>query len=102
MSGTAIGNYESGKRKPKDEILSKIEDLVKEAASASPVDEKQDSPAEKNKITSIVIESQMGGSISTDEILSRLPDGCDKVYVKPEENAAYWVKGTESGIVKLW
>ena len=31
-----------------------------------------------------------------------IPDGCDQVYIKPEENKAYWVKGDESGAVELW
>ena len=124
VSGTAIGNYESGKSKPKDEILSKIKELVKEEAGpaapvdekveaaidekkeeSAPVDEEQAAAApieEEKKPTSIVIESKMGGTITTEEILSRLPDGCDTVYVKPEENAAYWVKGAESGVINLW
>lgn len=134
VSASAVGNYESGKNKPKDEIMSKIKELVTEAAapaiqgdektedtidekkeeSATPVDEEQSvasataeeiMPApieEEKKPSSIVIESQMGGSITTDEILSKLPDGVDTVYVKPEENAAYWVKGEASGVVNLW
>ena len=130
VSGTAIGNYESGKSKPKDEILSKIKELVKEKEAApvtqtdekvetapekeesAPVDEKEDAATaeeimaapieEEKKLTSIVIESKMGSKITTEEILSRLPDGCDTVYVKPEENAAYWVKGNESGVINLW
>ena len=106
VSPSAVGNYENGKSKPKDEILSKIKELVKEEAGpAAPVDEEQAAAApieEEKKPTSIVIESKMGGTITTEEILSRLPDGCDTVYVKPEENAAYWVKGAESGVINLW
>ena len=59
-------------------------------------------PIEDDKKVSIVIESKLGGSITTEEVLSRLPDGVDTVYIKPEENAAYWVKGSESGVVNLW
>ena len=140
VSASAVGNYESGKNKPKDEIMSKIKELVKEKDDpAGPVDEKKEesapvdekvetaidekkeesAPAEEKKAapaavedimpapiedkkTSIVVESKMGGTITTDEILSRLPDGVDTVYVKPEENAAYWVKGEESGSIELW
>lgn len=119
VSPSAVGNYESGKNKPKDEIIAKIKELVKEESvlgadqakeESAPVDEKEEAtekimpePIEGDaKATSIVIESQMGGTITTEEILSRIPEGCDTVYVKPEENAAYWVKGEESGVVNLW
>ena len=50
---------------------------------------------------SVVIESQMGGSITVDEILSRLPENVETVYVKPEKNRACWVNGNESGLVEL-
>ena len=39
----------------------------------------------------------MGGVITTEEILKRIQTDADEVYVKPEENKAYWVKGEESG-----
>ena len=67
----------------------------------TPIEEKK--PAREKKSTAtVIIQSTMGGSITTEEILSRLPDGVEKIYIKPEENAAYWVKGDESGSVKLW
>ena len=44
----------------------------------------------------------MGGQITVDDILKRVPEGADQVYIKPEENKAYWVKGDESGEIVLW
>ena len=38
----------------------------------------------------------MDGTITPEEILSRIPKGADTVYVKPEDNKAYWVKGEET------
>ena len=52
--------------------------------------------------TSIMIQSELGGSITPEEILSRIPSDCDTVYVKTEENKAYWVKGNKSGSIDLW
>ena len=72
------GRYESGTLK----IPENIEDAVKK--------------------TTILIQSQLGGTITPEEVLKRIPDGCDQVYIKPEENKAYWVKGDESGAVELW
>ena len=51
---------------------------------------------------SLIIEAQMGGQITVDDILKKLPEGAEQVYIKPEENKAYWVKGDESGEVILW
>jgi hypothetical protein len=49
-----------------------------------------------------MIQSQLGGMITPEEVLQRIPENCDAVYIKPEENKAYWVKGLESGCVNLW
>ena len=53
------------------------------------------------KTPKFTIESKMGGQITYDEIMKKVPKGAD-VYVKPEENRAYWVKGKKSGEVVLW
>ena len=36
------------------------------------------------------------------EILSLIPEVCDSVCVKPEENKACWTKGGEAGSIGLW
>ena len=129
VSGSAVVNYETGKSQPREGVLEKIKALQAEAtaieeAMSAPAEEKaadsmvveekisvDENPAPADvmeasstdkKTVSIVIESKMGGTITTEEVLSRLPDGVDTVYIKPEENAAYWVKGEESGVVNLW
>ena len=53
------------------------------------------------KAGTFTIESKMGGQITYDEIIKKVPKGAD-VYVKPEENKAYWVKGKKRGEVVLW
>jgi hypothetical protein len=37
----------------------------------------------------------------TRKILKRVPEGCDAVYIKPEENKAHQVNVDESGAVDL-
>ena len=51
--------------------------------------------------TAIIIQSPMGGEIDVTEILAKVGP-VDKVYVRVDQNAAYWVKGDESGAVNLW
>ena len=57
---------------------------------------------EATKKTTIFIQSQLNGIITPEEVLDRIPEGCDEVYIKPEENKAYWVKGEDSGSISLW
>ena len=51
---------------------------------------------------SIIIQSPMGGAVSTDEIAKKVPEGTDYVYVKVDENMLYWVRGKETGAVNIW
>ena len=51
--------------------------------------------------TVVIIQSPMGGEIDVNEILAKVGP-VDKVYVHVDQNAAYWVRGDESGAVNLW
>ena len=53
------------------------------------------------KTAEVVIQSPLGGEITGAEILARVGN-VDKVYVRVDENKAYWVCGEESGSVDLW
>ena len=91
---------------PVEEKMETVDEAVEETDIA-PVEvekksRKKQSASRRKKQTSIVIESMMGGSITAEEVLSRIPSDADTVYIKPGENAAYWVKGQENGSVKLW
>ena len=69
------------------------------------VEEKDNRSAGFSSQPEIVIQSLMGGSISTEEILARVysqEPGAQKIYVKPEENKAYWVAKNNRGYVILW
>ena len=50
----------------------------------------------------IVIQSPMGGAITTDEIAEKIPEDAETVYVKVDENMLYWVRGGETGGVNIW
>ena len=55
----------------------------------------------------IVIQSMMGGEISLDKIISLVNEKAagktvTNIYVKSEENKAYYVADGEDGFVELW
>lgn len=63
--------------------------------------EKAAKPAKKAAKPVIIIQSPLGGEITAEEILAKTGK-VDRVYVKVDENAAYWVNGDQSGAVNLW
>lgn len=50
----------------------------------------------------VFIQSPLGGEITPAEVLSKVPAGADKIYIRVDQNKAYWVKGEETGSVDLW
>lgn len=77
---------------------------VKKAAPA-----KAEAPAKKpaakkpaaKKAVEVIVQSPLGGEISFAEILAKVGQA-DKVYVRVDQNKAYWVRGEETGDVDLW
>ena len=49
----------------------------------------------------VILQSPFGGEITAEEILSKV-GSVDTVYVRIDQNKAYWVKGVENGEVDLW
>ena len=50
---------------------------------------------------SIVIQSPLGGEITPEEIRARIGEA-DAVYIRVDQNKAYWVRGDETGAIDLW
>ena len=96
------------KKVVKDAEKKVVKETVKAAAGAAAVKGAKKAAttkkktAAKKKETVLYIESLMGGTITAQEILKRIPSGADEVYVKPGENKAYWVKGKKTGEIDLW
>ena len=79
-----------------DDIKAAVEGVAEPAA---PAVEEKTAPVE------LIIESTMGGQISADEIIKRVKEkrsDASKIYVKPEENKAYFTYGDSVGHVELW
>ena len=88
----------------------KKKETAAEAAPAEPVpavEEKVDEKpakklrARKKTTPTVIIQSIMGGEINVEQIIAKVGE-VDTIYVKPEENAAFWVRGEETGAVNLW
>ena len=56
----------------------------------------------KAKKAEFVIQSPMGGEITTDEIMKKVPKDADYIYVRVDQNKIWWTRGEESGSVDIW
>ena len=80
-------------------VEEKAAPVVEEKAATTVKAEKTEEQVE------LIIESTMGGQISADEIIKRVKEkrnDAAKIYVKPEENKAYFTYGDSVGHVELW
>ena len=57
-------------------------------------------PAETK--TAVIIQTPDRREITVDEILARTEGQVEKIYIRVDENKAYWVKSEEHGSVDLW
>ena len=73
------------------ETTAKVEKAAKRAAAKGKVAKLE-----------IVVQSPMGGNITAEEIASKIPAGCNNVFVRVDQNKLYWVKGEETGSVDIW
>ena len=55
----------------------------------------------KKNFQTIIIQSPSGQEITPGEILEKI-GSVDKIYVRVDENKAYWVKAQENGAIDLW
>ena len=76
-------------------------DRKKKAKPEEETVEKKPARRAKKAAPAIVIQSAMGGSITAEEILARVGEA-ETIYIRVDENKAYWVKGETSGSVDLW
>ena len=70
-------------------------------AAAKPAAKKAAAKPAAKKAVEVIIQSPMGGNITPEEILAKVGKA-DKIYIRVDENKAYWVRGKETGSVDLW
>jgi biotin carboxyl carrier protein len=99
---TETKKTEETKKAPAVKAAAKPAAKVKAAAKPAA---KKAAPVKKaaptKKAAEVIIQSPMGGNITPDEILAKVGKA-DKIYVRVDENKAYWVRGKETGSVDLW
>lgn len=71
------------------------------AAPVEAVVEKKARRRAAKPAVSVVIQSPMGGEITPEEICARIGQA-DTVYIRVDQNKAYWVRGEEHGEIDLW
>ena len=56
-------------------------------------------PEEKEKeyACRMIIQSPLGGEITPEQVVGKLPAGVDRVYVRVDHNKLWWVRGEEEG-----
>ena len=86
----------------KAEETKKVKKAPAAKAAAKPAEKKtaEKKPAAK-KAVEVIIQSPMGGDITPEAIIAKVGKA-DKIYVRVDENKAYWVRGKETGSVDLW
>ncbi len=83
-------------RKKSQKAPEKAKAVKKEATARKPAARK---PADEP--IQVIIQSPIGGEITPEAILAKVGEA-DTIYVRVDENKAYWVKGEEHGSVDLW
>ena len=122
VKAPTITAIETGRRKMTGEVQAKIKEVFGvdvETEVKAKVDKKAGKKTSKKAATAskeapgkkgLVIQSPMGGEITPDEIVAKISAATkgerigkpDVVYVRVDENKAYWVKGKKRGSVNLW
>ena len=87
----------SWRGKGKEEEVVRAAEVIKRPVRAK---ERHDEKEQK-KSTEIIIKLRTG-TITTKQILARIPDGADYVYVSADENKLYWGKGIDKGTAEIW
>lgn len=95
-------------KKTTEDKIAETKPAAKKSAAKKTASEKKPEvkkPAAKKpaakKVAEVIIQSPLGGEITSAEILDRVGK-VDKVYVRVDQNKAYWVNGEETGSVDLW
>ena len=50
----------------------------------------------------IYIQSPLGGNITPEEILAKMPEAVEACFVRVDQNLIWWVRGEETGAVEIW
>ena len=113
----AISQIESGRVKLSGRISAKIREIYGVELASSEQDAVKPAPAEKKKASrkpaakespakqyanEIIIQSPMGGEITLEQVIEKLPEAAESVYIRVDQNKLWWVGGEDSWYVEIW
>ncbi len=99
-----LGKYENGKKRITAGLALKVKDAfgVDLDVSGSIPEKKSVKKAAVEK-TELYIQSPLGGNITPEEIIAKVPEGTDACYVRVDQNLIWWVRDNgETGFVWIW
>lgn len=99
MSEKKTGTVE--KAGSKAAVKSAVKATVSRTASKAAVKSAVKAAVSRAKTVEFIIQSPLGGEITPEEVLKKVGKA-DKIYIRVDQNKAYWVRGEESGSVELW
>lgn len=88
-----------------EKAVKAVKAAVKESAKpAAKAGKPAKAPAKEAKETKpeIYVQSPMGGNITPEEIVKKLPKGVESVFVRVDQNKLWWIRGEETGSVDIW
>ena len=100
VTTAAVSRIENGQTMISDRIADRIWELygvdIRDVATVKKT--KKDKPGKLE----IFIQSPLGGNITPEEIAAKMPEGTETCYVRVDQNLIWWVRGFETGAVKIW
>lgn len=107
VTGNTVSAIECGRLKLSDKLADKIREVYGEEI---------DSPAKENRAPkakapaaagaraaapTVILQSPFGGEITPEALVSIIGEA-DRIYVRIDQNKAYWVRGDETGDIDIW
>ena len=99
-----LGKYENGKKRITAGLALKVKDAFGvdlDVAGGAP----EKKPAKKTDTpkTELYIQSPLGGNITPEEVIAKVPEGTDACYVRVDQNLIWWVRWDgKNGAVEIW
>ena len=94
-----VSQLEDGRMKVSDRIADRIwEEFGTEVGEMS--DQKAVRKPKAPKLE-IYVQSPLGGNITPEEILAKMPEGVEACFVRVDQNLIWWVRGEETGAVEI-
>lgn len=101
---SAIGHLENGRMKLSERLAGKIREIYGEEIEreADAVPAKAEKAPAKQYANEIVIQSPLGGEITPEQVIAKIPEGADCVFVRVDQNKLWWIRGEDTGSVDIW